>query len=201
MRILLTGFGFIIALMLGACAGEKPSAARTGSWELIPAQSGISFVSIKNGDIAEAHSFTKISGIVGEDGKALVTIALDSVQTNIDIRDERMRKYLFETENYPVVKIGAVIGSDVLATLITGGRKNIMLALEVEMHGVLENYDADIWVTRLASNKILVQTRLPLLIHGDDFAFSAGLAKLQELANLSAISPSVPVSFSLVFER
>ena len=59
-------------------------------WQLDSDASNLSFISIKNGTIVETHTFSTLSGEVGNDGNAAVIIALSSVQTLIPIRDERM---------------------------------------------------------------------------------------------------------------
>jgi len=56
-------------------------------------------------------------------------------------------------------------------------------------------------VTRLGPNKVLVSSAAPVYVHADDFGLQSGVDKLQELAKLSSITPVVPVSFSLMFER
>jgi hypothetical protein len=164
-------------------------------------QSSITFSTTKKGTVSETHSFTKFSGSARVDGKTSVLIALDSVQTNIDIRNERMREHLFETAQYPSVKIGAQIDLDALSGLALGARRHSVGAFNVEMHGMSKDYQADMWITRLTANKVLVESQAPVFVKADDFALQGGIAKLQELAKLSSIAPTVPVSFSLVFER
>ena len=43
-----------------------------------------------------ASHFDMISGTVGDQGAVEVRVALDSVETNIGIRNDRMKKMLFE---------------------------------------------------------------------------------------------------------
>ena len=56
-------------------------------WQLEPSPSSLSFVSIKNNVIAEAHTFTKLSGSVDQIGAAHIDIDLNSVETLIPIRN------------------------------------------------------------------------------------------------------------------
>jgi len=39
------------------------------------------------------------------------------------------------------------------------------------------------------------------VVYADALELNAGLAQLQELAGLDSITPAVPVSFSIAFER
>ena len=64
-------------------------------WNLDQSNSSIEFISIKNNQILERHSFQKISGNITSEGLVIVTIDLDSVNTKIPIRDERMRNLFF----------------------------------------------------------------------------------------------------------
>ncbi|MBO6764410.1 MAG: YceI family protein [Maricaulis sp.] len=94
------------ALVLAACA--QP-AAQGNDWQLDRETSSVGFVSIKSGEIAEAHHFTNLTGSVAEDGTAELLIALDSVETGIEIRNERMREHFFQTGEYPQARLTAQI--------------------------------------------------------------------------------------------
>ena len=77
---------------LGATLAATPVLA---DWEVANG-SQIQFVSIKNNAIGEVSHFETLSGTVTEAGEVEVRVALDSVETNIGIRNERMKKLLFE---------------------------------------------------------------------------------------------------------
>lgn len=192
-------------LFLAACAAPsqtpKETAPLSGAFTLDAAQSSLAFVTVKAGAIAEAHSFKSLSGSVGADGAAEVDIALDSVETNVDIRNERMRQYLFETQTYPDAKITATLDPAAYAGLKVGDRITQPLSAMLSLHGVETEIAAEVAVTRIAPDKVLVESVAPIILHADDFNLGAGVAKLQELANLSGITPSVPVTFSFVFTK
>ena len=65
-------------------------------WDLDQSNSSIEFISIKNNQIPENHNFQKISGNITSEGLVNVIIDLDSVDTKIPIRNERMRNLFFE---------------------------------------------------------------------------------------------------------
>ncbi len=202
MRALILVFG----LLLAACGGEKSTpklAAETVSaepWSMDEASSRLSFITIKKGTIVEVHSFGQMTGEVAG-GKLMVNIILDTVSTGIDIRDARMREHLFETNQFPFAKIDVLFVPNDYELMTIGEQRTITKSIDVSMHGQSFSYDVEIVLTRLGVNKVQIQSATPLVVEVSDFGFEAGVEKLRTLANLPAITPSVPVSFSLVFAR
>jgi len=164
-------------------------------------ESGISYVTIKNGSLGEVNTFSMLSGEVSEGGKAEFVVYLDSVDTANEIRDPRMRKILFETDNYPTATVTADLKMAEFTELPVGDSKPVLLEMTLDMHGISEQFDADMNVTRIGPNKVRVDSAAPLLIDAEDFGFGAGLAKLQELAGLQSITPVVSATVGLTFER
>jgi len=70
--------------------------AAADTWTLDSAASKLAFGSIKKDKIGEVHSFETINGTVAADGSVAINIDLTSVQTNIDIRNERMKEHVFK---------------------------------------------------------------------------------------------------------
>ena len=186
--------------ILAACAPQSEP-EKTGPWSLVTTQSDISYVTIKNGSLGEVNTFRQISGSVSEGGQAEFTVYLDSVDTNNEIRDPRMREIMFQTEQYPTAKATAKLDMAQLNALAIGGSKVITLDLTLDLHGIAEQFDADMRVTRIGPNKVRVDSAVPLIIDAEDFGFEAGLAKLQELAGLESITPVVSATVGLTFER
>ena len=197
MRVLI----LLCGLLLVACSGAKTEAPRSGPWTLTSQESLVRFVSIKKGTIAESHTFTELSGSIDNDGAALISVKLDSVETYITVRNERMRQYLFETQPTPVAAIKAQLNMANYSAYKVGERGGDEITVQVAMHGKVQNYEAEILVTRISENMVLVESRSPVFVDAADFDMVAGVAKLQELAKLPSITTVVPVSFSLVFER
>jgi len=158
-------------------------------------------VTIKNGSLGEVNTFKMISGSVSEGGQAEFTVFLDSVDTNNEIRDPRMREILFQTESYPTAKVSANLDMMQFDDLAIGGTETVLLDMTLDLHGVSEQFDFYVLVTRLGANKVRVYNKAPLLIDAEDFGFEAGLAKLQELAGLESITPVVSATVALTFER
>jgi len=186
------------ALLVAACS---QSAAQGSDWQLDAGASALNFVSIKSGSIAETHHFGDISGSVAEDGTAELLIALDSVETGIEIRNERMREHFFQTGEYPQARLTAQIDLAALTGLEPGQRTTLPLQGTLELHGVSLPVETEVTVTDLNGERVLVETAQPVLLHVNDFGLADGLATLQDLAGLPSITPVVPVTASLVFER
>ncbi len=188
----------LVAIVACAPAGE---AERTGDWALSPLESDISYVTIKNGNIGEVNTFRDISGTVTSGGKAEFTIALDSVDTNNETRDPRMKEFMFQTDKYPEAKVTADLKLTQFQSLAIGNSKSVSMPMTLDLHGIIEQRELDVSVTRLGANKVHVTNKGVIVIDAEDFGFEAGLAKLQELAKLDSISPVVSVTVSLTFER
>lgn len=185
-----------INFLLVACQ-SKPLKA----WNLLSSESKINYVSVKNNDLMENNSFEIFEGFVGLDGKAELIIDLNSVNTNNDIRDERMREILFKTETHPFAKITALLDLSDYEKLSIGSSLVKNLDFNFSFQGLSSTYEAKIEVYRLSVNKVLVKSVEPIFIYGDDYDLYPGLQKLQKLAGLDSITPVVPVIVSLIFER
>jgi len=170
-------------------------------WYLVNEESKLNFISIKASNIAEIHSFNKISGSVKENGEAQLTINLASLETLIPIRNERMGNLLFETKIYPSAVFKLVV--DLEKILLTEVGKSS----EVEYRGMfgLKNKQfpllVKLKVTRLNDQSFSVSSLEPLLLNADRLGLSNGIEALRAVAGLPSISKSVPVTFSLMFRK
>ncbi|MCF6220076.1 MAG: YceI family protein [Robiginitomaculum sp.] len=202
----------VLGFSLSACgAPDRPSKVNAQSpatettqaktWQLRGSESQLGFISVKKGTIVETNSFTDFNGTVLPDGGATIVVKLDSVETNIGIRNKRMKEHLFEIDKFPSVVIKAQLDLTQFSSLSVGERKDIEIPINISLHGHNDVMDIAMVVTRLGDNKIVVDSRTPVIIDADTFGFGAGIAKLQELAKLNVIAPEIPVMFSLVFAQ
>lgn len=170
-------------------------------WQLDNSQSKLHFVSIKSSAVAETHTFKKLVGQMTEQGAASVTIELATVDTKIDIRDQRMNQYLFEAVKFPQAKVTTQVEMAALANLKAGESKTVEQTFNVDLHGHQISIVTKCLVARLAGNQIRVSSVEPLLVNASQFGLLKGIEKLRELAGLPSIATAVPVTFSLVFTR
>jgi len=184
-----------IALALLALASLPAQA----NWHLDGESSRLSFVSSKNGDTAEVHRFLVLHGKVDRKGAAELQVEMDSNNSGVPLRDERMRKELFEFAKFPEAKVSAQIDLRPINDLANGAQVELRLPLTVSLHGKQHNYSALLLATRLDDRRFQVVTLEPLMLRADDFDLLPGLATLRKLAGLKSISPSVPVAAVLIF--
>ena len=170
-------------------------------WQLNNDFSRLSFISTKAGNVGEVHRFGKLSGTVSPDGAATVHVHLVSVDTRIGIRDERMREHLFETDKFPTAELSTEIDPARIEALPAGQMQALSQDIRVKLHGREAVVPAELLVTRVAPDRLLVTSAAPVIVNAGQFALSEGVEKLRQIAGLPAISLSVPVTFQLVFER
>ncbi|MBA6413863.1 YceI family protein [Parahaliea sp. F7430] len=191
-----TYFGrLVLGLFLSIVA-----AAANAQWELNNSDSSLNFISIKNGGGVEAHSFDTLFGFIDQDGAAQLSIDLDSVNTAIELRDERMRSMLFETAMFPAAKVNAQIEPAILEALEPGAVVTSDIEVSLSLHGVEANVRASVVIISEAGGLLRVLTTQPILLQATDFNLGQGVAALQKAAGLASISTTVPVSFHLVFQ-
>ncbi|TNJ42321.1 OmpA family protein [Phaeobacter sp. B1627] len=171
-----------------------------GGWQLDTAQSTIGFLSVKKGTIAEYSGFASFAGEIDGAGNANITIALDSVDTKIDLRNVRMRFLFFETFKHAEAVIKASIPQDQIADLSQTKRKIIDLSVTLSLHGVVADLTAPVAVTLLDENSINVSTVQPIILSLSDFDLLNGLSKLEDAASVT-ITPVGIVSLDLNFRR
>ncbi|GAA0282518.1 hypothetical protein GCM10009127_24890 [Alteraurantiacibacter aestuarii] len=189
-------------LALAACStAPAEEAPLAGDWALSPQESHLSFVTVKAGEIAEAHSFTGLSGAVSAAGAANLSIDLTSVETNVDVRNERMRDFLFNVAEFPSATATVQLDPAAFATLGTGDTLTQDVTGQLDLHGVTADIASQLSVTRIAPDKVRVETVSPIIVSAASFGLDGGVEELRNLANLDAITGQVPVTFSLTFQQ
>ena len=178
-------------------AGSTASA--NANWYLDGESSRLSFISTKNTNISEVQRFLVLHGKVDPKGLAQVQVELESVNSGVPLRDERMRKELFEIQTFPEALITTQIDLRPINDLAPGAQLELRLPLTVDLHGKQHTYNAELLATRLDDRRFQVVTLEPLVINAEDFDLAPGLERLRKLADLSAISLSVPVGAVLIF--
>ena len=184
-----------------AVAALAATPALAEGWTVDSAASTFGFASIKNGDIAETHEFGALSGGVAADGSAEIAISLASVETRVDIRDERMRDVLFDVATFPLAHVRAQVDVKGYADMSVGGRSAAETEVAVEANGVEARYDAILNVTRVAEDLVSVSAAEPIMVDARDFGYGAGIERLRDLAGLDSISTVVPITFDIMLTR
>lgn len=186
--------------LLAALLTLLASAQAAAQWTLSADDSSLSFISVKAEHIAEVHSFARLSGEIDSGGEAVVSIDLTSVQTGIDIRNERMQSMLFNTDMYPRAQVSADVDVAALSSMAVGESAVLEVPLAINLHGEVLTLSAPLRVSHVKGG-LRVDTLAPIIVKADAFALVDGIESLREIAGLPSISRSVPVSFSLLFSQ
>ncbi len=182
----------ILALFLSS----TPLWANT--WVLNADQSTLAFGSIKKETVGETHSFETLSGTVSAAGAVDIAISLPSVETFIDIRNERLIEHVFkgaETAN-----LRAAVDMNALNALSVGDLLMTDVAATLSFLGREIPVDAELVLARLSATKVMISTANMVFVTVEDAGMSDGIDVLQSLAKLSGITRTVPVTARLVFE-
>ena len=158
--------------------------------------SRIGFVSIKNNSIGENNAFERISGSISASGQVSVSVDLSSVETGVGIRNERLQKMLFEVASFPTATIDALLTDSQIASLEAGGAQTESVGVSISLHGKTVNKTANLSVSA-SGGDVRVTTTQPIVITAQEFGLEAGVAALQQIAGLNAISRSIPVTVDL----
>jgi polyisoprenoid-binding protein YceI len=171
------------------------------NWSLDGDDSAVSFVSTKAINVAEVHRFGTLSGSVNDAGQVEISIELASVDTGIELRDERMRGMLFDTENYAAATVSAMVDADAIDAMSPGESADMVIEGNLDLHGESRPMTMEVVVTRSGENRMLVVSKKPIVVNAPEFDLGNGVEALREIAGLPSISLAVPVSFVLSFER
>ncbi|SFG82534.1 YceI family protein [Pseudomonas sp. NFACC45] len=188
-------FSHAVATLLLACA-TLPAQA---NWYLDGESSRLSFISSKNGNVSEVQRFLVLHGQVQPKGMVRLEVELESVNSGIPLRDERMRAELFEIKQFADASITAQLDLLPIQDLANGAQLELRLPLTVDLHGKQQVYQAELLATRLDERRFQVVTLEPVVLNAADFDLAPGLETLRKQAGLSAISLAVPVNAVLIF--
>lgn len=168
-------------------------------WELNATESRLAFGSVKNAFIGEVHSFGGLSGSVSNAGDVTIQIGLADVQTNIDIRNERMVEHVFA--GTPAATINAQIDMDGIKKLRPGESMIVESDVDVSFLGEDVSVFSELYVVRTSGRSVMVTTNDMVFVDTEQLGIDAGITTLQELAGLDSITRAVPVSLRFVFEK
>jgi polyisoprenoid-binding protein YceI len=181
--------------------GLLSNVTMASDWKVNNDQSTISFISVKKENIAEVHRFNNVDGQLTDSGKFSLIIDLSSVNSGIEIRDERMQSLLFEVAQFPKLSLQASVNPKLLESLVVGEMLTTQVDGEIELHGQKVIKTFDVVVAKLSANKMLVSSLKPVIVQAGEFGLVAGVEKLRDIAGLSSISLAVPVSFVVTLAK
>ncbi|AOE50795.1 YceI family protein [Kangiella sediminilitoris] len=187
-------------ILIGSLLSMAGLAAQAG-WVVNPEWSEINFISIKNDTVGESHQFRSFDGNLSESGKLELTIDLNSVDTQIDIRDQRMKKHLFKTEQYPTATVTADIAPEFLEGLEGTSPVKYPLQATLSLGESSVTVETEVTVQPANDHMIRVTNSKPLLLSAKSLGLVEGINKLQEIAGLQSIDHVVPVTFDISLSK
>ena len=177
------------------------SANAFAQWELIGSDSVVNFVSIKKSRVGEIHHFSGLEGKIKTNGSVSFNIDLASVETNIPVRNDRMKSMLFEVVEFPKANLSGKIDLTYLSNLKVGESYQDSIEFGLSLHGISQQILSDLTIIKLTDNQVMITSTKPIIIDTEDYKLSEGVEMLRSVAKLSSISTAVPVTFSLVFKK
>lgn len=168
-------------------------------WILVNEASQLNFVSTKATHIAETHTFSELSGAITEDGAAELVIDLTSVNTGIDIRDQRMQSMLFNVASFPKAQISTRL--DLSAVERLSEPTTLIIDAQLSLAGQTAPVEGQVLVVPMDRDRVSITTVAPIIVQASSLGLESGVAALREIAGLPSIGYSVPVTFSLTFTR
>ncbi|WP_052265436.1 YceI family protein [Ruegeria sp. ANG-R] len=167
-------------------------------WTLNPETSHLAYGTVKIDDVGEVNSFTNLSGHVGDDGTVEIDIDLSSVETNIDIRNERMIEHVFRKA--ATATLTASIDMAQVSKLHVGANTTVEVDAKLSLAGTEVDFYTDMFVLRLSDTSVMVSTNDMVFISAEEAGVTVGVDKLMELAELPGITRTVPVTARLMFD-
>ena len=169
-------------------------------WQLDADASSLNFISTKANTAAEVHRFNILEGSVDANGDATLTVDLASVDTAIEIRDQRMREQLFEVDRYPTATLATRVDMTKISQLAAGDSVTIYAQAQLSLHDTETSHTLVLEVLGLRKDRLLVISKRPVVVNAGQVGLLGGIEKLREIAGLTSISPAVPVTFALYFD-
>jgi polyisoprenoid-binding protein YceI len=199
---LLAASAAAVTLALAACATTSTGSSKT-AWAIDRAASSLNYVSTKAGapgvaGVSEVQTFNRYEGGMSANGDIKMTIDLTSVDSGVEIRDERLKTMLWNVKATPTATFTAKLGDEAMSKLGTTSGSDIDVLGQLELAGQTKPVAAKLRAARVGDGTMLVTTRAPIVINSNDFGLRAGVEALREVMGLNFIAASAPVSFALV---
>lgn len=187
--------GPTVARLFAAALLVAVGSSAWADWR-VTEKSSISYVSLKNNAVAENNRLTGLTGGIDADGTLSMSIDLASVETGVDIRNQRMAELFFEVARFPQAQITGNVSDDQLAALLAGEVIDTAIPLTLDLHGVSATLTAKLRAYQVADT-LYVNSTEPLLLQTAQFDLLGGVEALRNIAGLKAIAQVVPVTVDL----
>lgn len=190
-----------IFLVLALCSSPAfAQDALSPGWLLDQEASNLRFQSIKKEVVSESSDFVTFTGAISPEGVAEIRVALESVDTKVDLRNVRMRFLFFETFKYPEAVVRADVSTDMLRELEGQRRVTLQMPFSLDLHGIKKTLIAEVVATLLSNDRVSIASARPVAISLEEFGLMDNLGKLEEAAKVDIV-PAATVTFDFLFNR
>lgn len=194
---------FLTLLVLSSTAFAKlnfVTSTHVGEWTLNNEASKLNFITTKNASKTEIQTFNKLQGHVAGN-QVVLSVDLASVDTGIEIRDERLKTLFFNIAKFPLATVAIDLKKSDLKSMKQGERKVLKLRADITIQDITQTMDVEVQVIALGKNQRLVFSNQPIIVDLKNFDLLKGVNALREIAKLQSINSAVPVTFSLLFSK
>ena len=194
---------FLTLLVLSSTSFAKLNFVTTthaGQWVLNNKASTLNFITTMNASKTEVQTFKKLQGKIAGT-KVTLSVDLSSVDTGIEIRDERLRELFFNIAKFPTATVTLDIKKSDIYPMKPGQIKTLALDAEITIQGIEQTMPVQLQVVELEKNQRLVFSSQPVIVDLKNFNLLKGVNALREIANLKSINTAVPITFSLLFTK
>lgn len=193
----LAGLVLAGALALAGCYDFEQFAPANQTWRLVPSESAIHFVGIKNNSAGVLGSFTSLDGAVdGAKHSAFVDVKLASTDTGNAPRDENIRTHFFEAAKFPVAHFE-------IAKLpeMDGSLQDVRAEVSgvLSLHGASVPLKVPVRASLDSHHRLHVRNTSPIVLSAHDLGMDAQLAALKAVCGHESLSGAIPVDVDLVF--
>lgn len=177
---------------------SSPSLASEGKeWTIDNETSHLHFVSVKNNTIGEVSTFETLKGHLSGNGQFALEILLDSVNTGIEIRDQRMKEHLFDSKTNVAFIVNGSFDLAKIEDQKAGNSSQHTLEATIQLGSDTVDIKAPVTIQTLADHQLRVTSVSPVVISTSSLKLDVGVDKLKSLAGLRSIDRVVPVTFDL----
>jgi polyisoprenoid-binding protein YceI len=175
------------------------------AWHVDNGQSTFNFVSSKApaqgvATVEEVQTFKQIDGTVGDDGKLEFSVELGSVETNIPLRNERLKEMLFKVADNPKAVFTGTVDARQFKAMRVGGLADVDLNGQLTINGQSRPLTTSLRAVKLASGALRVSTSVPIIVNLKDYGLQDGVEALRTVMKLNVLASSAPVTFSVVLK-
>ena len=167
------------------------------NWQLQTENSAITFVSTKQLHIREVHQLQTFEVAITSDQNVSIKMDLSSIESGIPIRNQRMREMLFDVSNFRYATLAFQ-----LPETLTSISKATRFTLDGQL--TLKDKQTTIQLDMLlapGSEQITATLLKPVLLSAQQVGLDKGVDALREIAGLTSIGYSVPVSATMVLQK